>query len=156
MNDASIPVLRKVGLFLIFTPALVTQFASNSARADGAWNHPLLWFSALTLGLYLSSLRTEQECTDTVETKQRRYSRLAARFGSDRLAFVVKASVVLLLVLFPIALLSLVSNSGAIFWPVVILAAGCVALITLVDNPNQSLFSRSPTRSADDHDSSHP
>jgi asparagine N-glycosylation enzyme membrane subunit Stt3 len=151
MKEKYIPTLRKVGMLLIFIPA-VASFVFSERSPDGdLWSSPFFWFFVLIVGLYFAGLRTEKENKVEIDKKRERYSRTVSKFRAQRIRFMLKASVVAILALFPIALLSVVFNSMNIFWTVVVLIAAFIALVVFTDNPDRSILSKRPNQSEQDN-----
>lgn len=149
MTEPFIPFIRKVGLLLMVTPAGLYFVALAFYRGNLELINPFLWSICLMTGTYLMSLRTKKENEDELNRKRARYSRMVRKFGSKKVRFTFKASVVAILALFSIALLSILYDSMPVFWCVVFLIAVSLVLAVLTDNPDSSVLSEEPHQVGD-------
>lgn len=147
MTKQSASLLRKIGYLLILSGAALAFLASGLKLIDGASMTPLWALFVIFSGTYLAGLKTESEREEEINEKRARYARIVQRFGVERVRFALKAAVVAILALSPVALITFLFDSMPFFWLSVVLIACLVSLAVVADNPDDSIQARNSNQS---------
>jgi peptidoglycan/LPS O-acetylase OafA/YrhL len=147
MTKQRAQLLRKLGVLLIVSGAALAFVGSLWNFTDGVLSNPFWTLFVILAGTSLAGLRTESEREEEMNDKRARYARIVQRFGVERVRFALKAAVVAILALSPVALIAFLFENMPFFWLSLVLIACLVSLVVVTDNPDDSIQNKNSNQS---------
>lgn len=124
--------LSGIGLGILFTNTEWLRSETTNTLAIG---------SLLILGgNFLRLFRSEKEKAEENRKKREQYSRITRKFGVSRVIFAHKASIIGTLALFSVAMITMLSGSMNMVWPIICVIAILLVIAVYTDDPNRSIF----------------